>query len=178
MRLASLLLLALAFACSSPSGSAQPSQPEASSEPKDSAQAAPKEAPASVVIEAPGGEVSFRVELARTDAERQRGLMFREHLDEDAGMLFLFERMRRQSFWMKNTKIPLDMLFIDDTGEIVGVVENAEPFTLDPRGVSQPSQYVLELNAGTSRRLGIRAGMKTRFVGVPGHPVKATGPVR
>lgn len=104
--------------------------------------------------------------------------MFREQMDDDAGMLFLFDKMEVQSFWMKNTRLPLDMLFLDESGTIVGIVENAEPLSLTSRSVGLPSRYVLELNGGTSRRLGIEAGQKTRFVGVPGHPAKTAGPVR
>lgn len=104
--------------------------------------------------------------------------MFREHMDEDAGMLFLFDKMEVQSFWMKNTRLPLDMLFLDESGTIVGIVENAEPLSLTSRSVGLPSRYVLELNGGTSRRLGIEAGQKARFLGVPGHPAKTAGPVR
>jgi uncharacterized protein len=132
-----------------------------------------------VVIETPRGGHSFRVELAQTNPERARGLMYRERLADDDGMLFLFDDMRVQSFWMKNTKLPLDMIFISDAGLIVGIVENAEPMTLSPRTVGKPSQYVLEVIAGTCRRLGIEAGQPVRFLGVPGHPKRApAGPVR
>lgn len=141
------------------------------------AEAQPAVAP-SVAIQTEKETHTFTVELAQTTPERARGLMFREHLEADAGMLFLFDSMQVQSFWMKNTKLPLDMLFIDDEGRIVGIVENAEPMTLEPRTVGKPSRYVLELNAGTCRRLGIEAGQRVRFIGVPGHPAKAVGPVR
>ncbi len=130
-----------------------------------------------VVIETPAGERRFRVELATTPQQRARGLMFREQMEEDAGMLFLFDEMEVQSFWMKNTRIPLDMLFLDEEGDIVGIVENAEPLSLTSRSVGLPSRYVLELNGGTSRRLGLEAGQRVRFVGVIGHPAKAGGPL-
>lgn len=172
MRTLVLVSLFALVACSSPAGSS-PSAPAEAAEPGGARQEAPR-----VLIEAGGGEHVFRVEIADTDQTRARGLMFRDQLDENAGMLFLFDRMARQSFWMKNTRIPLDMLFIDEHGEIVGIVENAEPFTLSSRGVSRSSRYVLELNGGTCRRLGIRAGMTSRFVGVPGHPARAPGPTR
>jgi uncharacterized membrane protein (UPF0127 family) len=175
MRSPALLAVVLLLAPSACAGErAQPkaAPPAPSADAKTSGE--PAQSAARVVI----GEHSFRVELARTPPERSRGLMYRDHMDEDAGMLFLFERMRTQSFWMKNTRIPLDMLFIDDTGVIVGIVENAEPMTLTSRSVGKPSQYVLELNGGTCRRLGIKAGQLTRFVGVPGHPVRGAGPVR
>lgn len=163
-------VLLLALSCPSPNGGAAA---------KADATPSPRREEARVVIETPSGEVAFRVELAVTPNERMRGLMFRDHLDEDAGMLFIFERMQRLRFWMKNTRIPLDMLFIDEAGEIVGIVENAEPLSLESRGVSLPSRYVLEVNGGTCRRLGIRPGQRVRFDGIPGHPAKtASGPVR
>jgi uncharacterized membrane protein (UPF0127 family) len=136
--------------------------------------ARPAPSSASVVIATPGGPVRFSVELAVTDAERRQGLMFRERLEEDSGMLFLFEKEQVQSFWMKNTRIPLDMIFIDESGTIAGIVENAEPLTLVSRSVGKPSRYVLEVSGGTSRRLGLAAGEKVRFEGVPAHVVNAT----
>ena len=123
---------------------------------------------------APGGAVRFGVELAVNDAERQKGLMYREHLDDDAGMLFLFEHQHALSFWMKNTHIPLDMLFIDEAGSIAGVVEEAEPLTLSARKVDAPSRYVLEVNGGTCRRRGISAGQHVHFEGVPARLVDAS----
>lgn len=116
------------------------------------------------------GEVEFDVELALNNRQRQVGLMCREHLGENAGMLFVFDRMRTQSFWMKNTLIPLDMLFIDDAGVIVGHVLNATPMTTSPRSVSLPSKMVLELAAGTVKKRGIEPGQRVTFVNVPGAP--------
>jgi uncharacterized membrane protein (UPF0127 family) len=123
---------------------------------------------ATVVIPAAARSVTFRVELARTPEEVSRGLMFRPHLDPDAGMLFLFEGQEVHNFWMKNTLIPLDMLFIDRDGKIVGIVENAEPQTLTSRRVDQPSKYVLEIGGGVAARLGIRSGTKVEFRDVGG----------
>lgn len=124
-----------------------------------------------VVVETAAGPLRFPVELALTDGERQRGLMYRERLDPDAGMLFVFERERIQSFWMKNTRIPLDMIYIDDRGTIAGIVEGAEPLTLTSRRVSRPSRYVLELIAGSVRDRGLAAGQRVTFEGVPPHLV-------
>jgi uncharacterized membrane protein (UPF0127 family) len=118
---------------------------------------------ASVLVPAAGRNVSFRVELARTPEEHERGLMYRPQLDPDAGMLFLFDRPAPLSFWMKNTLIPLDMLFIDADHKIVGIVENAEPQTLTSRRVDEPAQYVLEIGGGLSARLGIRPGAIVEF---------------
>ena len=120
-----------------------------------------------VAIESAGGVRRFTVELAISDAERQKGLMFREHLDDNTGMLFLFEKQHALSFWMKNTRIPLDMIYIDEAGTIAGIVENAEPLTLVSRKINNPSRYVLELNGGASRKLGIVEGQRVHFEGVP-----------
>ena len=113
-----------------------------------------------VVVLRPEGrpEVSVRVELARSGQERAQGLMFREHLDADAGMLFLYDGETIRRFWMRNTLIPLDMIFIAGDLRVAGVVENAEPQTDTPREVDQPSQYVLEVNGGFAAEYGITAG--------------------
>lgn len=170
------LFLVVATLCACSGASSSPADP-ASATAARAATTDKREQPL-VVIQNGSGEHRFRVELATTPRERARGLMFREQMDADAGMLFLFDQMEVQSFWMKNTRIPLDMLFLDERGVIVGIVENAEPLSLTSRSVGLPSRYVLELNGGTSRRLGIEAGQRAVFVGVPGHPAKAAGPVR
>lgn len=108
-------------------------------------------------------EVSFQVELARDAFETQRGLMCRREMKPDWGMLFFMRSTRPQRFWMFNTLIPLDMVFLDEAWNVVGVVEKAAPLTLDGRGVSQPSRYVLELVAGAASKAGITAGRKARF---------------
>ncbi len=118
---------------------------------------------ATVVLPAGGRTVTFRVEVARTPDEHQRGLMYRQHLDADAGMLFLSRQDQVQVFWMKNTLIPLDMLFIDRERKIVGIVENAEPQTLTSRKVDQPSRYVLEIRGGLAAQLGIKPGGVVEF---------------
>jgi uncharacterized membrane protein (UPF0127 family) len=91
--------------------------------------------------------------------------MFRQHMAQDAGMLFLFEAPSRLSFWMRNTYIPLDMIFIESSLRVLGVVENTEPMTDTARFVPGVSQYVLEVNAGFSRQHGIGAGTVVRFEG-------------
>jgi uncharacterized membrane protein (UPF0127 family) len=123
-------------------------------------------ASATVDVDTGARKVTFHVELARTEPEREKGLMFRDHLAQDAGMLFLFEASSVQTFWMKNTLIPLDMIFIAPDLSVVGVVANAQPLTLTPRGVGEPSQYVLEINGGLSAHLDIRAGSRVDFHGV------------
>ena len=107
--------------------------------------------------DADGGHA--HVELARTEPELERGLMYRKQMDDDAGMLF---RMTREvhTFWMHNTCIPLDMLFLDTDGTVVGIVENAPTLDDGPRSVACPSEWVLEMNAGWSRKHGVKAGQK------------------
>jgi len=104
----------------------------------------------------------FAVEIADDDAKRERGLMFRDRMDPSAGMLFLFDRQEPQAFWMKNTRIPLDILYFDEQWKLVGWSLNTPPCSLGDQCPNYPSQaparYVLELNAGTSERLGVKLG--------------------
>ena len=102
--------------------------------------------------------VIVTVEIADTEELRARGLMFRQRLPEDRGMLFDFGSPRPVSMWMKNTYIPLDMLFIRPDGSIAYIAENTVPKSLDAVGVQEPVLGVLELAAGTTRKHGIRAG--------------------
>ena len=92
--------------------------------------------------------------------------MYRRHLDADAGMLFLMGEEKVQTFWMKNTYIPLDMIFIQKDMVVAGVYENAPPETLDLRFVEAPSSYVLEVNAFWAKAHGIGAGAKVRYENV------------
>ncbi len=120
-----------------------------------------------VVLSPPGADpLSVRVEVARTPAERTRGLMFRKSLQSDAGMLFLFERPDHLEFWMRNTYLPLDMIFIEPGMTVLGIVENTEPLSDARCSVPGVSQYVLEVNAGFSRRHGVVIGTAVRFEGV------------
>ncbi len=120
-----------------------------------------------MVLLPPGQDpITVVVEVVRTSAERQHGLMDRRALDADRGMLFLFERPDALSFWMHNTYIPLDIIFIEPGMTILGIVENAEPLTDTSRNVPGLSQYVLEVNAGFSRRHGLASGTTVRFEGV------------
>jgi hypothetical protein len=93
--------------------------------------------------------------------------MFRTSLAEDAGMLFLFDESAEHTFWMANTFVALDMIFVDDDGRIVGLVERAEPGTTTARTVGVPSRYVLEVNGGWAKAHGVRAGDRVRFEDVP-----------
>lgn len=118
-----------------------------------------------LTLQSPGrAPRKLSVEVATLDKERQTGMMFREHLPENEGMLFAFPTERYNNFWMHNTLIPLDMYFIDSEWNVVGVVENAEPLTDDPRGVDRMSRYVLEVNAGFAARTGFGAGSTVKFV--------------
>jgi uncharacterized protein len=119
--------------------------------------------PAVLVRGRMGNPALVRVELARTPQERARGLMFRKQLDEDAGMLFLFDRTEVLTFWMKNTFVPLDMIFIDADRRVVGVVQGAQPLTTESRSVGQPSRYVLEVNAGFAAQHGVGTGTVVEF---------------
>lgn len=109
-------------------------------------------------IDTAGGPRVLEVEVMRTDKDRERGLMFRKYLPKDRGMLFDFPREEPVLFWMKNTYIPLDMLFIDHTGRVISIKHNAEPLseTVIPSG--GPTSGVLEINGGEADALGIKTG--------------------
>jgi len=115
---------------------------------------------------ADGKEHTVVVEVVRSGKELERGLMYRRHLDADAGMLFIMGEEKVQTFWMKNTYIPLDMIFIQKDMVVAGVYENAPPETLDLRFVDTPSSYVLEVNAFWAKEHGIGAGAKVRYENV------------
>ncbi len=101
---------------------------------------------------------AFTVEVASTPEEIQQGLMFRESLAPDAGMLFDFGQVRPASMWMKNTLIPLDMLFMDETGKVVAIARNAVPGSTRSLGPGVPVRAVLEIPGGRARELGIEPG--------------------
>lgn len=110
--------------------------------------------------DAGASKVHVEAELARTPQESERGLMFRTKMAEDHGMLFDLGDRREHAFWMHNTCLPLDMMFVDDDGTIVGVLENVPTLNDEERTVGCPSSWVLEVNAGWSRRHGVRAGQR------------------
>lgn len=115
-----------------------------------------------ISIATPWGDAIIKVEIARTPAEIARGLMYRDHLPYDAGMLFLMGKDDVWSFYMRNTFIPLDMIFISRELTVVGVVPNAEPCTETLRSIHKPSSYVLEVNGGWAAAHQITAGAKVR----------------
>jgi uncharacterized protein len=119
-----------------------------------------------VRFETPRGPWVVRVELARNDAQRTRGLMFRRELPQDQGMLFVFDETSEHSFWMHNTLIPLDLIFLAEDRHVVGVVANAAPQTDTQRTVKKPSRYVVEVSGGEAAAHGIGPGTPTVFVAV------------
>jgi uncharacterized membrane protein (UPF0127 family) len=129
--------------------------------------APPPATSAKVVITTPSGEIPVEVEVVSTEAKIERGLMYRQHLPLDSGMLFLLPENKDWTFWMRNTLIPLDMIFIRRSMTIAGIVENAEPKTETLRTVGEPSQYVLEVNGGWTKAHGVAKDAKVRFANVP-----------
>ena len=112
-----------------------------------------------LVIPAPDGtENYYRVEIADTQEKHAVGLMYREKLDIDSGMLFIFDKPKPATFWMKNTYIPLDIIFIDKDGKVVDLYENAEPESEEYIHSIEDVKAVLEVNAGTVAKLGIKIG--------------------
>lgn len=101
---------------------------------------------------------SFNVEVARTTAQQARGLMFRSELSDNAGMIFPFPEPRVASFWMKNTVIPLDIIFVRANGTIESIADNTIPYSMIPVESGEPVSAVLELRGGLAAELGIAAG--------------------
>jgi uncharacterized protein len=106
------------------------------------------------------GRHAFQVEIADNDATRERGLMDRRYMAPDHGMLFEFDRDQPATFWMKNTYIPLDMIFIARSGVVTRIVANAEPLSERVIPSGGPCAAVLELNGGTSASIGLKVGDK------------------
>jgi uncharacterized membrane protein (UPF0127 family) len=119
-----------------------------------------------------GGVHRVEVEVAATRDARTRGMMWRTELAAGKGMLFLFPEEEVQSFWMRNTLIPLDMIFINTGMKVAGIVERAEPRTLTPRSVGVPSQFVLEVPGGWSQSVGVKKGGTVEFEGVSSIPIE------
>lgn len=114
--------------------------------------------PRTLEIASKSGVHAFAVEMATTDAERAQGLMYRKELPEGQGMLFDFQRDQEVGFWMRNTYIPLDMIFIRSDGRIMRIAENTEPLSEKIVPSLSPVRGVLEVIAGTARKLGIAVG--------------------
>lgn len=113
------------------------------------------------------GAVAYELETANTNSERARGLMFRRNMAPHAGMIFVFPSERPQSFWMRNTLIPLDMVFVRADLTVDSVVANAVPLTESPRSSDGPAMYVIELNAGEAAARGIVAGVAVTLDNAP-----------
>lgn len=122
---------------------------------------------AKVVFVSPSGVEGepFSVEVVSTRAERARGLMFRKELEDRRGMLFVFDQPSVHTFWMKNTFIPLDMVFLSEDQKVVGILEDVPPLTETGRSVDATSKYVLEFLGGTMKRHGVTKGYSVRFIG-------------
>ncbi len=122
--------------------------------------------PVAAVRTTRGDTVQVALEVARTPAEQQRGLMYRNALADGHGMLFVFDTDVDHQFWMKNTLIPLDMLFIAHDGRIVGIHPEATPLSTVQIGVGAPSRYVLEVPGGWAKRHGVATGDRVDLRGV------------
>lgn len=116
-----------------------------------------------VILHGTNGEVAVRVEIAATREELSRGLMYRNALDADAGMLFVFGDSAPRTFWMKNTPLPLDILFLDDAGTVLNVAASTTPYSEAPVRSAGPARYVLEVNAGFAAKHGIGAGARAEL---------------
>jgi uncharacterized membrane protein (UPF0127 family) len=123
-----------------------------------------------VVLHTAGGDVAVTVEVAATPAQQSLGLMYRKDLGANAGMLFVFDATVEHPFWMKNTVLPLDMIFLGEDRTIVGIVKDAVPFTTTSRTVGVPSRYVLEVHAGFSEKHGVKTGDQATFENVAAAP--------
>lgn len=123
-----------------------------------------------VTVTTESGEHRFRVWIAQTNAHRSQGLMFVEQLARDEGMLFLFERPQFASFWMKNTPLSLDIVFIGPDGTVVNVATHTRPHSLEPIESVAPVTSVLELVAGTAERIGLAAGSQVSRTAQVGKP--------
>lgn len=113
-----------------------------------------------LVVHARDGARTFTVELALSDPQREHGLMFRKAMPADHGMLFDFGATRRVLMWMKNTPLPLDMLFLDKAGTIVSIRQGAVPYSETIIDSEQPVKYVIEINGGIVAKLGLAVGDK------------------
>jgi len=116
------------------------------------------------------GEARFAIELADTPESRMQGLMFREEMAAGAGMLFVYDQPQTAQFWMKNTLIPLDMIFVDQSGVVTHIHRNAIPGDLTPIDGGDSVFAVLEINGGLAKTYGVTTGTQVQ------HPVFSDGP--
>jgi len=111
-----------------------------------------------ITIQTKNSEYIFNVEIAKTAEERSKGLMYREHLNQKEGMLFLYPKNQVIKMWMKNTFIPLDMIFVNNYGEIIEIYKMTTPKNLTPIGPDLKLKAVLEINGGLTTYLNINKG--------------------
>lgn len=152
--------LLLAFAACSQGGAdadAKPSGSQPAVHPESGLRVVP------LKVRSSTGTHAFRVEVATTQQEQAKGLMFRTHLGPDEGMVFVNEPPRRASFWMRNTVIPLDIIFIGTDHRILNIAANAVPYDESPLSSTGVTSGVLELNGGRAAELGIKAGDKVMW---------------
>ena len=119
-----------------------------------------------LVLKTESGDHSFNIEVATTNHERALGLMFRRSLPENGGMLFLYDRPQPAAMWMKNTLIPLDMIFIAADGRVHRIEQNAEPHSTALIPSEGPIVGVLELNGGEAAKIGLKRGDKVLYPGL------------
>ncbi len=158
------LLVVAALAASSLwfSGCSKPPTPQPVSQ-------SPAQAPTVAFYPPSGGPPwPVTVELAKNDQDRARGLMYRRELAKSSGMLFVFEAPEIRRFWMRNTLIPLDMIFLNERKVVVGIEENTIPHDETSRGPDQPAQYVVEVAGGEARKHGVTVGSRAEFLNVDG----------
>ena len=160
-------VLAAALLAASAGCRAEPQRPvpEPQSQPEAGPQTGLEVVP--LRIRTSAGTHNFRIEVARTEEQQARGMMFREQVGPDEGMLFPFVPPRPASFWMKNTLIPLDMLFIRADGTIARIAAMTVPHSLEPVAVGEPVAAVLELGGGRAAALGIAEGDRASWPGGP-----------
>lgn len=154
------LIPVVLLGCVKPSATASPPAPPAP-EPVDAGVVFSR---ATLDVEGNDGRLwGLDVELATSEPAREQGLMFRRSLSATEGMLFVFDKASPHTFWMKNTLIPLDMVFVAEGGRVLGVVSMAEPQTLTPRRVEGESLYVLEVAGGWCAEHGVARGARLRL---------------
>ncbi|HTM22724.1 MAG TPA: DUF192 domain-containing protein [Kofleriaceae bacterium] len=167
MRRRTAVILVMMLGCSrssEPTKKVSPPPPDSSAPPPSKGNPPPAQKPtASVTLDSAKGPQKVWVEVVQRQNEVRRGLMFREHLPEDQGMLFLMGEEKVQTFYMRNTLIPLDMIFITRDKTVAGIVENAVPLDETSRDCGKVSLYVLEVNGGWSKAHGVAAGAKVSF---------------
>jgi len=122
-----------------------------------------------LTIHSSNGDHRFTVDVAATDEEQQRGLMFVRSLPGDRGMIFPYDPPQNVGFWMKNTLIPLDMIFITSDGRIAGIRANTTPLSTASVGVGQPTRFVLEVPGGYAARRGIAPGDQIELLEIASH---------